>query len=152
MRKEYYDRHTITISEELARQYGKMNKSEILLHQYVLSIVDNDGVVKRNMEAAARVVGCCKKSLYNAETSLVVRGLLRRTSRSGRIFWKLVPTTHSKAEAVITDDVIGEVADLPSTGQAEATETLERQDRVITMEKPKRRGFLSWLRRKKDEG
>jgi len=140
--KEYYERHSITIDEQLAQQYAKMRKSEILLHQYILSIVDDDGFVKRNMEAAARELGCSKRWLYEAETLLIMRELLSTKRRNSKRFWKVVR---------ITDEAENSVVDGAPAVVDDETEAAETTDDGIAMEKKKRRGFFSWLRRRKDE-
>jgi hypothetical protein len=133
--KEHYDRHSITIGEQLARQYARMCKSEILLHQYVLSIADQDGIVKRNMEAAIRETGCCRKSVYDAEALLTARRLLSLTRRNGQRFWQVSEgITIDEAESITGDEaLVDEAYDIDS-------------EEIIDDTKPKRR-FRSWFRR-----
>ena len=137
--KEYYERHPITISEQLARQYANMRRSEILLHQYILSIVNSEGIVKRNMSAAAREIGCSRRWLYEAETSLLLRELLSTQGRNGRRYWKVFQgKAIDKAEG---GDEEVEEDDTPVVSIEEIQDDVE----------PKRHGFFSFLWRLKDE-
>jgi len=133
LQKEYYERHEITINEKLAREYANMRRSEILLHQYILSIVNSEGSVKRNMSAAARELGCSRRWLYEAETSLILRELLKTTGRNGTRLWK-VPKVKAIDDAESVDE----------------TPVFSIEEMIDDVE-PKRRGFFSWLRKRKDE-
>jgi hypothetical protein len=142
--KEHYDRHAITISEQLARQYAKMNKSEILLHQYILSIAADEGIVKRNLSAAARELECSRSWLYTAEASLIMRGFLKTTRRNSTRFWKVItPSDEAEAEFSLVDEVPPSALD-----EGEVVEIEEMIDDVEL----KRRGFFSWLRKASGEG
>lgn len=147
--KEHYQRHSITIPEQLAKQYAKMSRSEILLHQYILSIVDEQSIVKRNISAAARELGCSRSWLYTAETSLIMRELLSLNRRNSTRFWKVVDI---KDEVEASPSLVSETPAIVDDETEVPKDDAEKASRSMLSSTPNGRGFFSWLRKASSVG
>lgn len=91
MTTEFGEMKEVIVTPEMLNRYFFMNKTEILVHLFLLSVCDSDKHVERNVRALARETERWHPDVYQALTRLYVKNMVeeKKLKTKGGRFWRV---------------------------------------------------------------
>jgi predicted transcriptional regulator len=98
MTTEFGEMKDVVVTPEMLNRYFFMNKTEILVHLFLLSVCDSDRHVERNVHALARETEIWRSDLYQALTRLCVKKMVeeKKLKTKGGRFWRVYPLPRTR--------------------------------------------------------
>jgi len=93
MKSEFGEMRDVIVTPDMLNRYFFMNKTEILVHLFLLSVCDKNRHIKRNVRALARETKRWHADVYSAITGLTLRKMIEEKwlkTKSGR-YWRVYP-------------------------------------------------------------
>ena len=177
MTSEFGEMREVVVTPALLKRYFSMTKTEILAHLFLLSVCDENRHIKRNVRALARETKRWHADVYRAIMGLKLKKMVeeKHLKTKGGKHWRVYPLPRERKDKSEKDDASVSLEYCPPSSIDDETiidtETTEKHADVIAdesakvnrprsrlrlasgsprfiMEKPKRRNFFSWFRRR----
>lgn len=122
MTTEFGEMKDVIVTPEMLNRYFFMNKTEILVHLFLLSVCDSNRHVERNVRALARETERWHPDVYQALIELTTKSMVeeKKLKTKGGRFWRVYHLPRTRK-------VNGEEDCSPPNSQSEFTSTDQKK-------------------------